>query len=113
MRCTSLFNSTIGPIKGKGFLFLNALRQSTLSDSKVLFIPLIKRGTKFAPHLQCSEIEEPDLQCSETERLVLQSYGSLWQRWKKYFSFCESGIKVKYFLPIFHSFDKVLALKAV
>ena len=32
------------------------------------------------------------------------------QRGKKYFFFSESGIKGKYFLPFFTTFDKVLAL---
>ena len=35
------------------------------------------------------------------------------QRWKKYFSFCKLGIKDKYFLSLFTSFDKVLALNKV
>ena len=44
--------------------------------------------------------------------------GPMWgegppQRWKEYFSFCESGIKNKYFLPFFTSFEKVLALNKV
>ena len=44
---------------------------------------------------------------------LLETYSQLTQRWIKYFSFCESGIKVKYFLPIFTSFEKVSALNTV